>query len=158
MKIAMATVLLAALGVAGAARSELTMEKVAAGERSNIAVALEVVVRTEAEWQQLWNEHAPRQPIPKVDFAARMIVGVFLGTRPTSGFGVQIVEVGELQDALRVKYTERAPAPGAMVTQVLTSPFALVSVPARSVEVRFEQVVARPHPFRRRSPVAVERP
>lgn len=148
MKVMIAAALLAALGVIGVARSEVPMQKVAAGERSGISIARQVVVRSEAEWQQLWHRHASRQPIPKVDFAASMVVGVFLGTRPTSGFSVQIIELREEQDALVARYAERAPSPDAMVMQVLTSPFAMVSVPARVGDVRFEQVAVPRRRFR----------
>ena len=139
----MAAAMAVALG-GSTAHSEVPMEKVAASERSGVAEARQVVVRSEAQWQQLWDEIAPRRPKPQVDLTARMIIGVFLGERPTSGYSVQIMEVREEPDGLRVKYAERAPAPGAMVMQVLTSPFSLISVPARTGDVRFEQVPAAP--------------
>jgi hypothetical protein len=139
---------LLAFGIVSAAHAEVSMEKVAAGERGGIAAARQVVVRSEAEWQQLWSELGSRQAIPKVDFEARMVVGVFLGTRPTSGFSVQIVEVRDESGVLSIRYAERGPSPGAMVLQALTAPFYLASVPARRGEVRFEQISASPRPIR----------
>ncbi len=76
MKLLMAMAMDTTLGVTSATRCEVPMEKVAAGERSGIATARTVVVRDEAAWQALWNEAATRKPIPKVDFAKRMLVGV----------------------------------------------------------------------------------
>jgi len=55
---------------------------------------------------------------------------VFLGTRPTSGHSVQIVEVRD-ESGL-----------------ALTSPFYLVSVPARPGGVWFEQISSSPRPIR----------
>jgi hypothetical protein len=144
MKFLTAMALMAALGISGVVRSEVPMEKVATGERSGIAEARTVVVRDEVAWQALWNEVAIRKPIPTIDFAKRMLVGVFLGTRPTSGFSVQIVEVRDEQGVLVVRYSEHRPSPRAMVRQVLTAPFVIVSVPPDAGRVRFEAVTALP--------------
>jgi hypothetical protein len=144
MKLMKALALIATLGIAGGAHSEVPMEQVAAGEQSGISTARMVVIRDEAAWQALWDEAAIRKPIPKIDFAKRMLVGVFLGTRPTSGFSVRVVAVRAGQEALVVTYTERHPSPHAMVMPVLTAPFVIVAVPLDTGSVRFEAVtVAR---------------
>jgi hypothetical protein len=141
--------LITTLGVSGIAPSGVTMDKLAAGERSGIATARTVVVRDEAAWHTLRNEAAIRTPMPNIDFTQRMIVGIFLGTRPTSGFSVQVVEVVSEQEVLIVKYSESRPSPRAMVMQVLTAPFALVSVPAHAGSVQFEPgMVLPPGPMR----------
>ncbi len=84
------------------------------------------------------------RPLPKVDFAKRMVVGVFLGTRPTSGFSVQVVELRIEQEVLIVTYSEHRPSPRTMLMQVLTAPFCIVSVPMHAGSVRFEAVAASP--------------
>ena len=48
-------------------------------------------VRDRDAWASLWRAHAPRRPAPAVDFSREMVVGVFMGTRPTAGFAVEIV-------------------------------------------------------------------
>lgn len=128
----------------GTVQSQVSMQKVAAGERSGIAEARTVVVRSDAEWQELWSEARVRKPFPNVDFSTRMIVGVFVGTRPTSGYSVRIVEVRAQENALLVAYAEHRPSPRASVMQVLTAPFELVSVPRNEGEVRFERAAATP--------------
>jgi hypothetical protein len=65
------------------------------------------------------------------------VVGVFLGTRPTAGFQVEITGVREQDGALVVEYVERRPPSDAMVAQVLTAPFHLVTVPRHEGPVRF---------------------
>ena len=143
-KLPVTLALITALVISGIARSELSMDKVAAGERSGIASTRTVVVRDEAALRALWNEAAIRLPLPKIDFTQRMIVGIFLGTRSTSGFSVQVVEVVSEHEILVVKYSERRPSPRAMVMQVLTAPFAIVSAPAHVGSVRFEPVTVSP--------------
>jgi hypothetical protein len=148
MKNAMTAAMLAVCSVASIAQTGIPMEKVAAGERSGIAAARQVVVRNETEWQQLWSEVGTRQATPVVDFHARMIVGVFLGMRSTSGFSVQFVEVREDSGEMWVKYAERRPSPRTPVLQVLTAPFVLVSVPKHEGSVRFGEVTVLPRAIR----------
>ena len=51
------------------------------------------VAKTAAEFQTLWQQHAPGRPLPAVDFAKNMVVAVFLGSRPSGGFAVEITGV-----------------------------------------------------------------
>src|SRR4029453_6089957 len=74
------------------------------GDRSQIMSAREVVVRTAAEWDALWRSHLPTRQPAAVDFSKEMVVGVFLGSRPTPGYGLTIVSAGEEGNALRVRY------------------------------------------------------
>ena len=42
---------------------------IAKGDQSNVDDARQVLVRTEAEWTKLWQQHAPDHPKPAVDFS-----------------------------------------------------------------------------------------
>ena len=106
----------------------LPFTSIAKGFVSDQETPRQAVVRTPAQWQGLWNDHAPGDKLPAVDFATTMVVGVFLGTKPTAGYGVEIVGVKTDGDTLVVEYTERAPGRGTMAAQILTQPFHLVSV------------------------------
>jgi hypothetical protein len=112
---------------------------VAQGTRSEISESRFVVVRTAADWQKLWKEHDSR-PAPEVDFSSSIVVGVFLGTRPTAGYGVTITAVAAKDGSAIVDYTEQRPTPGRMTAQVLTSPFHLVTVPKEIEKVEFRRV------------------
>ncbi len=98
----------------------------------------EVAVRTPAEWQTLWKEHAPPSAkLPGVDFAKDMVVGVFLGTRPTGGYSVDVVSVESSGGETVVTYRETQPARDALLIQTLTSPVHLVRIPRQKGAVRF---------------------
>ena len=100
----------------------------------------EVVVRTQAEWDALSQDLRAGQP-QAVDFSKEMIVGVFLGSKPTAGYGVTIVSAAEEGGVLHVKYRETAPAPGTMAAQVITFPYALAAIPKSSAkDVKFEKL------------------
>jgi hypothetical protein len=114
-----------------------TVEK---GEQSNIDQAKQVVVRTEAEWTTLWQQHSPNRKRPAVDFSKEMIVGVFTGSRPTAGFNISIVSTFAKDGSVLVQYRESQPQRGMMTAQVLTFPYHLVAIPKASGEVKFEKI------------------
>lgn len=84
-----------------------------------------VGVAYNADTYKLMREIAPEMPDVNAEvFKSRAVVAVFLGRRPTAGYAVNIEQVA---DGLRI--SERTPAPGTMVAQVLTSPLKVVSFP-----------------------------
>jgi len=110
------------------------------GTNSGVSDARQVAVSNREAWAALWREHAPTRPQPEVDFAREMVVGVFMGTRPTSGFAVQIVGSREEDGHTVVQYRETAPARGDITAQVLISPFHLVAIPKQAGAVTFEKL------------------
>jgi hypothetical protein len=107
---------------------------------SGIDQAQQAVARTATEWEALWRRHAPGRQAPPVDLAKNMVIAVFLGSRSSGGYQVQITGVRREGDALVVQWAERRPAPGMVAAQVMTAPSHLVTVPRHAGEVRFEKV------------------
>jgi uncharacterized protein YbjT (DUF2867 family) len=60
----------------------------------------------------------------------RVLVAAFQGQQNTGGYSVQITAIERNGDQLVVHATFVVPGPGAMVTQVLTSPAYVVSIAA----------------------------
>jgi hypothetical protein len=118
----------------------LTPRTVDKGSRSEVAVARQVTVRDADAWAALWRTHAPDRPQPVVDFAREMVVGIFLGTRPTAGFAVEIVGYRLEGDRMVVTYRESRPAGGTLTAQVLTAPFHLAAISTRIGDVIFEKI------------------
>jgi hypothetical protein len=116
------------------------MKTIDKGDQSNMDDAKQVAVKTEAALKQLWQQHSPDRPLPAVDFTKEMVVGVFLGSRPTAGYSLEIVSAIQANGSLVVRYREAAPPRGTMTAQVLTSPFHLVAVPFFPGDVKFEKV------------------
>jgi len=116
------------------------MKTIDKGDQSNMDDAKQVAAKTEAAWKQLWQQHSPDRPRPAVDFTKEMVVGVFLGSRPTAGYSLEIVSAIEMNGTLVVRYKEAAPPRGTMTAQVLTSPYHLVTVPFFPGDVKFEKV------------------
>ncbi len=105
---------------------------------------------TADEWSALWNAHAPAAPVPIVDFGREMVVGVFLGTRPTGGYSVEVATIEPKGSETVVTYRVEEPGRDALVTQALTSPVHLVRLSTRKGQVRFKRAsrlkpVSPPH-------------
>ena len=113
---------------------------IAKGDASGQQTAKQVTVRTAAEWAALWKDHAPTDKMPVVDFSKDMVVGIFVGTKPSAGHEVEIVGVRTEQKDLIVEYVQKQPARGTMAAQILTEPFHLVAVPKHACTVRFMHV------------------
>ena len=127
------------LAVALLAQAAATLTTVAQGGASGVMDRRELVIRSADAWQSLWKQHSS-EPVPKIDFSRTMVVGVFLGTRPTAGYEVTIVTARAEGGVVVVEYRERRPAPGTLAAQVLTSPFHLVRLPQQSGRVEFRQL------------------
>jgi hypothetical protein len=110
------------------------------GPMSAIDAPRQVTVRSAAEWAALWKENGAGAPLPAVDFSREMVVGVFLGSRPTSGYGVEIVRAIGNSGALVVEYVEARPSRDAIAAQILTTPYHLVSIPKHEGAVTFKKV------------------
>lgn len=60
---------------------------------------------------------------------AGVYLGVFGGERPTGGYAIRITGGVEAGGDVTIRLATRRPAPGAMVAQVLTSPYAIAVIP-----------------------------
>ncbi len=115
------------------------IETVARSSDSGIDTARQVAVRSADEWAALWREHAGDTPAPRVDFTTRTVLAVFLGTRPSAGYAVEIVATRAEGAGLVVEWREKTPERGMVTAQILTSPAHLVSVPKVAGPIRFEK-------------------
>jgi hypothetical protein len=111
------------------------------GANSQISEPRQVVVRSAGEWQALWREHSA-QPAPAVDFSRFMIAALFVGSRPTAGFSVEITSVTTTNSDTILDYVERQPPSDAITAQVITSPFHIVRIPISPGRVVFRRATA----------------
>ena len=134
MKVAIAALLVAVL------QSSLPMRSIDQGPESRIDMSKQVSARTADEWDALWKDHGGGRARPAVDFTKEVVAAVFLGSRPSAGYSVQIVRARQEGASLVVSYRETRPAPGALAAQVLTSPYHIVAIPKGSTtDVKFER-------------------
>jgi hypothetical protein len=134
-----AVAVVALIGLACAEPAQMKFTTLGRGGVSQIEQSREAVVRTSAEWSALWQQHAGEGKPPAVDFTRSMVVAVFLGSRPTAGYSVEITRIEKQDAGLLVTYREQRPTGTDMVAQMLTSPFHIVRTDAHSGPVRFKR-------------------
>jgi hypothetical protein len=84
-------------------------------------------------WNQAYGSSLSVPALPSVDFARETLVAVFLGTKPTGGYGLEVEAASFEGDDLYVDVRETSPAAGAMTTQALTSPWLVLRIPRGGV-------------------------
>jgi hypothetical protein len=111
------------------------------GDSSGIEDERQVVIRDAATWTKFWAEHQSNMgipaPTPTVDFKTRMVVGIFVGSRGSSGYSVQITRVSENSKELTLFYKETTPSADSGFLTVMTQPYHLKTVPRSNLPVRF---------------------
>lgn len=102
-----------------------------------------LVARSDAEWLALWD--LAGRPAPGGLPGDQMALGVFLGTRTTTGYSVDIIRLrperrtGQ-RDRLVVEYREISPPDGMVTAQILTSPYAIILVDRSDTIVRYNRM------------------
>jgi len=122
------------------AAQKVPMQIIATEMMSNIEQPRQAVARTAAEWAALWRQHAGDKPAPRVDLGSSTVVAVFLGSKMSAGYQVEIVGTRQQGDTLIVDWAERSPGRGDVSAQVITSPAQIVAIPKVAGEIRFEKV------------------
>ena len=136
LRVFAASCVLVSVGVLYGQSAIRTIDK---GALSKVDDRLTASADTEAEWTTLWKKHSFDKPAPHVDFSKEMVVAVFIGSRPTAGFSVEIVAAAERDGKFVVTYKEAQPAPGGISAQVLTAPYHIAAVSKSSLPVTFEK-------------------
>ncbi len=107
---------------------------------SNVEEPRQTVARTQAEWTALWRAHAGDQPAPKVDFGTHLVAAVFLGSRSTAGYSVEIIRAAVDGRTMTLEWRERRPDRDSILAQVITSPAHLATIPKFGGEIVFKKV------------------
>ena len=135
--------LAACAGPASVARTAPPQRAVPAGKpaAADLDGPARVVVRSEAEWAELWNRmYAGRgakvPPRPQVDFSRHMVLFATLGPRP-GGYGARIADVAIDGGVLQAAVVERRPEPRCTVPGQRVAPAAIATVPRFDGPVRF---------------------
>jgi hypothetical protein len=129
-------------GAGGAALSNqppsLPITTIDQGTLSGIDQQREMSVRTPAQWEALWRQHAPERERPAVDFDRFTVLAVFMGARPTAGWSIRIVSVVAAgEGGVEIVAARSAPQKDHLVAQIVTTPFHIVTVPRFSGPATF---------------------
>ncbi len=115
----------------------------ARGQYSGIEEKKYVIVTSQKEWERLWEKvHkfiTPAPDVPVIDFASDIVLGVFMGTRPTGGYSIEIDELRACDDRILAIVKSRSPGPEDMVTTALTQPYHIIRLEATGREIEFKE-------------------
>jgi hypothetical protein len=132
----------AEVAVNAVAGTDVLFQTADATSQSNIHEARTVVIKDEAAWARLWNEHAPDRALPAVDFASHMVVGVFMGNGPSSCYTTAIGGIVRTADKLIVREVRSVPGPDIACAMYVTTPAHLAVIPRSELPVVFAMEVA----------------
>lgn len=143
------SLLLGACATTSAQHKAVPMDVIAQGNHSGIRFERMEIIRSTADFQNLWAAHfapeVPLDPLPAVDFDHDMAVAIFLGEYRTGGYSVAVKSVTASTGSVSVDVERSSPGAGCMRTQVLTQPFVIVKVPRMAGSAKFNVLdVIRP--------------
>ncbi len=104
------------------------------GYRSGVREPLQVLIRNQADWLELWRKHADFNATPPVVlFDQEMVAAIFLGEKTTGGYDISIVRIEQKGEEVTIYYQETVPPPGSINTQAFTQPFHIVRFPNKDI-------------------------
>lgn len=121
----------------------IASERIAPGVfTSAIAEKRTAVIRDDAAWNALWQEHVGQSrsaPLPPVDFSQRMVLAVFLGRESVTCGSMSIEHVYRRSnpERLEVQYRVVDPGPNVVCIAANVNQSSFVSVPVSSLPVEF---------------------
>jgi len=99
---------------------------------SGVTSPEEHVITDDKEWAGLWARiHSNEMPVPnmpQIRFDKESILGVFMGTKNTGGYGIEIKRVIDTGKKIIVLVEQISPPEGAMVTMAITQPYHVVKI------------------------------
>jgi hypothetical protein len=112
------------------------------GYYCNYAKAAKIVIYTADQWKEIWEKaqtlRLPKPELPKIDFAKKMAIAVFMGHRSSGGYEIEIVNISKTEKEIVVEVREREPPPGSPRTMALTQPYHIVVFKRYPLPVRFQ--------------------
>jgi hypothetical protein len=98
------------------------------------------LIHNQAQLNQLWGlvsgDRFPPPPPPSIDFQSGSLLLIFQGQKPTGGYGLKFLGLEPTAYGLEVLVEFQSPPRGAMVPQILTSPYLLLYLPGQPQQVQ----------------------
>lgn len=123
------------------AGTPIPFEPVARDSFSGVHEKKNVVIKDEAAWARLWNEHSagqsPAPELPQIDFASKMLVAVFAGESGSGCHTIMIPRIVAGTASIKVQVDERELQTFAACPAVLTHAMQVVAIDRTEVPVEF---------------------
>ena len=87
------------------------------------------IIQTQQEWDDLWQKtYGASSEAPDFNFSSTIVLAVYMGTRATGGYRIEITNIGENEEHIRVYIRETRPSPFGFVTMAVTQPYHIVKL------------------------------
>lgn len=108
---------------------------------SGLGEQARLVVKSQGEWEvvwrRMWSNHHPVPPAPPIDFDRELVLVAAMGSRATGGYAIRVTEAAALSDHVAVRVVETSPGGACVLTQAVTAPVDVVTLPRTPLPVRF---------------------
>ena len=120
---------------------ELKFETFRKGFYSGIKEKKEIIIKNRDDFLKLWKNFTsnlipPPEP-PYIDFEKYMLIGVFMGNKPTGGFSIEIEKIIEKDKEISVHVKEESPGKNCVVTMAFTQPYHIVTLLKSDKKIKF---------------------
>lgn len=116
--------------------SSVPFERIAKGERSKIDRRVNYAVQSAAQLEALWKILDASGTPPVIDFTKQMVIAVFAGEKPTSGYDISVSKIED--SGKRVVSVEVQNPDGPCAVKKSTSPYEVVVAPIASLPLDHE--------------------
>lgn len=127
---------------------DLTITDYAKASHSGVDTATTQVLKTEAEFRAFMATTSLPAPIqPRIDFGTHDVLVAAMGTKPSSGYDIQIEKVTLMTGGFTGGHAfvqVRETAPSGIALTVLTTPIHIVSVPKGAIAYHFNNASGAP--------------
>lgn len=134
------------------AGTQMPFERVARDSFSGVHGKKNVVIKDEAAWSRLWAEHiagrSPAPELPKIDFANKMLVGVFAGDSGSGCHTILIPHVVAGPSSIKVEVDERELQTFDVCPAVVTQAMQIVAIDRSDITVEFVPAAGADLPFK----------
>jgi hypothetical protein len=134
------------------AGAQMPFERVAKDSFSGVIEKKNLVIKDEAAWARLWAEHTagrnPAPELPQIDFASKMLVGVFAGESGSGCHTIAIPHVVAGTVSIKVEVDERELQTFDVCPAVLTHAMQIVAIDRSAIPVEFVPASGADLPFK----------
>jgi hypothetical protein len=102
--------------------------ELARGDHSDVSRRANFLITSSSELSQLWKMIDSQSEKPTIDFTKNTVVALFMGTKPTGGYSIEVTRVSD-GEKRTVSALLKTPGGSCIVDQVVTNPYQIVSVP-----------------------------
>ena len=131
--------------VSKGAATPISWEKIETGNYSGMETESYQLIQDAKSWSVLWEQltsnRYPAPAVPKVDFTSRSVIACMMGMRPNGGFSISIKSLAKQEGTLLLEVVHMGPGAGCFMTDALTQPYYLASVPRTSGDLNVSKDV-----------------